>query len=551
MQFQDDSPSPSNNSLLPSDYLNAPIFASRYHDDSADDDDNVDNDDNDVNHDVNGREIARERRSAADLARAINGVRQHWSPTETMQLVYAFVELDRENDGMRIIHGSNYYRELIALLLRKFPEFRHSQPAVKSKLIRMKNKYYRLQNRLDRSAVSSKEQLPEWYVLMDSVMERDEFHLRSARGEIRPRRGRPPKSRGRPAATSAVPKRERGQGDSSEDDLNPLDSSLDDAEAYSFPALPTLPTAANARTLQYPSPALPTLPTVAVTEARQYVSPPPRSAREVSALYTPTAAAALPLKVGAASAPGATGASAAVGQAVAAATAAGALALAVLGATAGGGAAGTAAGTGSGTAAGTGSGTAAAISAGPATGTGTGTGTGAALGTAAAGANDSGRSYLQSLLATTIPLSPRAKRSIPPPSAPTERLTPPPAAQDDRLTSPASAGGDKLTSPASAEDDRLASPPSARDGMRSARRTAGRTGLMAAEGLGDVMDEAVENAFADFEGLTQEWVERACGEFEGMVADMAERACLQFRSAAREFSESWKAGQDYKRRRRF
>ncbi|CAI7812993.1 unnamed protein product [Closterium sp. NIES-54] len=542
MQFQDDSPSPSNNSLLPSDYLNAPIFASRYHDDSADDDDNVDNDDNDVNHDVNGREIARERRSAADLARAINGVRQHWSPTETMQLVYAFVELDRENDGMRIIHGSNYYRELIALLLRKFPEFRHSQPAVKSKLIRMKNKYYRLQNRLDRSAVSSKEQLPEWYVLMDSVMERDEFHLRSARGEIRPRRGRPPKSR------------------------------------------------ANARTLQYPSPALPTLPTVAVTEARQYVSPPPRSAREVSALYTPTAAAALPLKVGAASAPGATGASAAVGQAVAAATAAGALALAVLGASnplpgvapivasvpplsttsaaAGGGAAGTAAGTGSGTAAGTGSGTAAAISAGPATGTGTGTGTGAALGTAAAGANDSGRSYLQSLLATTIPLSPRAKRSIPPPSAPTERLTPPPAAQDDRLTSPASAGGDKLTSPASAEDDRLASPPSARDGMRRSppitrggRRMAaglgptewrrGRTGLMAAEGLGDVMDEAVENAFADFEGLTQEWVERACGEFEGMVADMAERACLQFRSAAREFSESWKAGQDYKRRRRF
>ncbi|CAI5531925.1 unnamed protein product [Closterium sp. Naga37s-1] len=409
-----------------------------------------------------------------------------------MQLVYAFVELDRENDGMRIIHGSNYYRELIALLLRKFPEFRHSQPAVKSKLIRMKNKYYRLQNRLDRSAVSSKEQLPEWYVLMDSVMERDEFHLRSARGEIRPRRGRPPKSRGRPAAASAVPKRERGQGDSSEDDLNPLDGSLDDAEAYSFPALPTLPTAANARTLQYPSPALPTLPTVAVTEARQYVSPPPRSAREVSALYTPTAAAALPLKVGAASAPGATGASAAVGQAVAAATAAGALALAVLG----------------------------------------------------------------------------ASNPLP----------------DDRLTSPASAGGDKLTSPASAEDDRLASPPSARDGMAaglgptewrrgrwgsgwreregfavnpgvrshlSARRTAGRTGLMAAEGLGDVMDEAVENAFADFEGLTQEWVERACGEFEGMVADMAERACLQFRSAAREFSESWKAGQDYKRRRRF
>ncbi|CAI5501999.1 unnamed protein product [Closterium sp. Naga37s-1] len=373
-----------------------------------------------------------------------------------MQLVYAFVELDRENDGMRIVHGSNYYRELIALLLRKFPEFRHSQPAVKSKLIRMKNKYYRLQNRLDRSAVC------------------------------------------RPAAAPAVPKRERGRGDSSEDDLNPLDGSLDDAEAYSFPALPTLPTAANARTLQYPSPALSTLPTVAVTEAQQYVSPPPRFAREVSALYTPTAAAALPLKAGAASAPGATGASAAVGQAVAAATAAGALALAVL---------------------------------------------------------------------------------------------------DDRLTSPASAGGDQLTSPASAEDDRLASPPSARDGMRmsppitrggrrmaaglgptgwrrgrwgsgwreregfavnpgvrshlSARRTAGRTGLIAAEGLGDVMDEAVENAFADFEGLTQEWVERACGEFEGMVADMAERACLQFRSAAREFSESWKAGQDFKRRRRF
>ncbi|CAI6000449.1 unnamed protein product [Closterium sp. NIES-64] len=448
-----------------------------------------------------------------------------------MQLVYAFVELDRENDGMRIIHGSNYYRELIALLLRKFPEFRHSQPAVKSKLIRMKNKYYRLQNRLDRSAVSSKEQLPEWYVLMDSVMERDEFHLRSARGEIRPRRGRPPKSRGRPAAASAVPKRERGRGDSSEDDLNPLDGSLDDAEAYSFPALPTLPTAANARTLQYPSPALPTLPTAAVTKAQQYVSPPPRSAREVSALYTPTAAATLPLNAGAASAPGATGASSTVGQAVAAATAAGALALAVLGAS--------------------------------------------------------------NPLRGVAPIA----ASIPPPSAPTERLTPPHAAQDDRLTSPASAGGDKLTSPASAEDDRLASPPSPRDGMQmsppitrggrrmaaglgptgwrrgrwgsgwreregfavnpgvrshlSARRTAGRTGLMAAEGLGDVMDEAVENAFADFEGLTQEWVERACGEFEGMVADMAERACLQFRSAAREFSESWKAGQDYKRRRRF
>ncbi|CAI5519286.1 unnamed protein product [Closterium sp. Naga37s-1] len=388
----------------------------------------------------------------------------------------------------------------------------------------MKNKYYRLQNRLDRSAVCSKEQLPEWYVLMDTVMERDEFHLRSARKEILPtrRRGRPPKSRGRPAAAPAVPKRERVQGDLSDDDLNPLDDPLDDTEAYSFPALPTLPTAANARTLQYPSPALPTLRTVAVTEAQQYVSPPPRFAREVSALYTPTAAAALPLKAGAASAPGATGASAAVGQAVAAATAAGALALAVLGA--------------------------------------------------------------------SNPL-----RGV----APIVALTSPPAAQDDRLTSPASAGGDKLTSPASAEDDdRLASPPSARDGMRgmsppitrggrkmaaglgptgwrrgrwgsgwreregfavnpgvrshlSARRTAGRTGLMAAEGLGDVMDEAVENAFADFEGLTQEWVERACGEFEGMVADMAERACLQFRSAAREFSESWKAGQDYKRRRRF
>ncbi|CAI5468789.1 unnamed protein product [Closterium sp. Yama58-4] len=526
MQFQEDSPSPSNNSLLPSDYLNAPIFASRYQDDSADDDDNDDNDDNDVNHDVNGREIARERRSSADLARAINGVRQHWSPTETMQLVTAFVELDRENDGMRIVHGSNYYRELIALLLRKFPEFRHSQPAVKAKLIRMKNKYYRLQNRLDRSAVCSKDQLPEWYVLMDSVMERDEFRLRSARAEIRPnrgRRGRPPKSGGRPAAAQAVPKREREQGDSSDDDLNPLDGSLDDTEAYSFPALPTLPTAANTRALQYASPALPTLRTVSVTEPLPYVSPPPRFAREGSALYTPTAAAALPLKAGAASAPGAApGASATVGQAVAAATAAGALALAVLNA--------------------------------------------------------------------SNPL-----RGVAPIGA--SRLTPPPAAEDDRLTSPASARGDKLTSPASAEDDRLASPPSARDDMRmsppitrggrrmsagmgptgwrrgrwgsgwreregfavdpgmrshlSARRTAGRAGLMDPEGLGAVMDEAVESAFAGFEGLTQEWVERACGEFEGMVADMAERACAQFRSAAREFAGSWKAGQDYKRRRRY
>ncbi|CAI5473184.1 unnamed protein product [Closterium sp. Yama58-4] len=523
MQFQEDSPSPSNNSLLPSDYLNAPIFSSRYHDDSADDDDNDDNDDNDVNNDVNGREIARERRSAADLARAVNGVRQHWSPTETMQLVTAFVELDRENDGMRIVHGSNYYRELIALLLRKFPEFRHSQPAVKAKLIRMKNKYYRLQNRLDRSAVSSKDQLPEWYVLMDQVMERDEFHLRSARGEIRPRRGRPPKSRGRPAASAAVPKRERERGDSSEDDLNPLDGSLDDAEAYSFPALPTLPTAANARTLQYPSPALPTLPTAAAMAPQQYLSPAPQAARNFSALYTPSTVAALPLKAGAASAPGATGAAATVGQAVAAATAAGALALAVLGA--------------------------------------------------------------------SNPL----RGGVAPVVAP--RLTPPPAAQDDRLTSPASAGGDKLTSPASAGDDGLASPPSPQDdmrmsppitrggrrmaagvgptgwrrgrwgsgwreregfavdpGMRShlrARRAAGRAGLMDAEGLGAVMDEAIESAFADFEGLTQEWVEKACGEFEGMVADMAERACAQFRSAAREFAGSWKAGQDHKRRRRY
>ncbi|GJP49792.1 hypothetical protein CLOM_g8962 [Closterium sp. NIES-68] len=503
MQSEYESRSPSLD--LPTENQDVPILVSRYHDAAADDDD------------LDGTDIVNSTRTVADEARAVNGVRPHWSDTEVMQLVRAFVELDREIDLRRVIHGSNYYRELHSLIVHKHPDFRHSQGAVKSKLLRMKNNYYRLQNRLERSAVSRTDPLPEWYVMMDSVMERDTYNWREAipmgparENRLEARHALPSRSRGVvAAAAAAVAKEESAKGDSSGKDLAPSN----DTPAYAFPALPSLPTAAGANSLRYASP----------------------TARGSSATYAATTAAA-PATVAAPSSVSA--------PTTAVATSVAARSVAALPTTPA---------------------PAASKALAPATVMAPATAT-----APSPAAGESGGSYLQSLRAATIPPAAQGGRLVSPPSNQNERRMSPSSARDGMRMSPPSAG--RLVTPSSARNAGRMPPSSAQEGRRVAaaggpagwrgrrgwawrERDDAETGnadyMTAAESLGAAMDEAVENAFADFQGMTQEWVESACAEFEGLVAEMAEKACFQFRSAAREFSEAWKAGQDHKRRRRY
>ncbi|GJP48918.1 hypothetical protein CLOM_g8183 [Closterium sp. NIES-68] len=614
--FDSRSPSPS----LPTGSQDVPILVSRYHHEitTADDDD----------HTNNGAAIVFSARTAVDRSRSddlratSNGVQLHWSESEALQLVRAFVEVERDTDLKRSIHG-NYYRELLFLLLHKHPDFRHSQAALKSKLQRMKDKYYRLQDRLERSAVTRTDPLPEWYVLLDTVMKKDARNWREAipigsSRENRSRsnrqdsgRGSASKSRGHIRAALAA-REERTQGNSTGHAL----AHLNDTPAYAFPALPSLPTAA-----------------AAGPNALQCVRPAPSAARESSVLYAPSAAAVTaPSKSAVASSVAEMSttpaqAAAAAAETVPALSTAAAVAPAALagrsthlrtlpapsGATAlaadGAGArylqSLRAATPASGVVAPSAPPAATAVAAvaadgsgarylqslraaTPASGVVAPSAPPASPAVAAVAADGSGASYVQLLRAATLPNSARGDRLTPPSSAQNGRrslspsarddlrMSPPSAARDETLVSPPPARYNRRMLPSFAQQGRRVSAPGGFAGWRGSRQggwawrrerntlaadpEAGSADHMAdgnadyraaADSLGAAMDEAVESAFTDFQGMAQEWVESACAEFEGLVGEMAEKACFQFRSAGREFAEAWRAGQENKRRRRY
>ncbi|GJP48915.1 hypothetical protein CLOM_g8181 [Closterium sp. NIES-68] len=137
----------------------------------------------------------------------------HWSDTEVRQLLEAHAELDPEfgavrgirGSNVRGIRGANYHRELRHLLLLRHPGFRHSQHAIKSKILRLKGNYDKLRDQLERTDQMERsgrssfagrirtaqlpQELPEWFVLLDPVMSRSQGRtsallLHSARAAI-------------------------------------------------------------------------------------------------------------------------------------------------------------------------------------------------------------------------------------------------------------------------------------------------------------------------------------------------------------------------------
>ncbi|GJP49793.1 hypothetical protein CLOM_g8963 [Closterium sp. NIES-68] len=158
-----------------------------------------------------------------------NANRGHWREDEVVELVKAHVELDPEYHIMRGVQGSNYYGELYRILRAKFPAFRHTEGSVKTKLFRLKGQYLQLRDRLERSA-SAPRNLPEWFVLLDTVMVKESGSRQNAMAASQPgsRFTNPSASPGRMTAllTSA------GEG-----------KKLLSAEtpAYAFPVTPTWP----------------------------------------------------------------------------------------------------------------------------------------------------------------------------------------------------------------------------------------------------------------------------------------------------------------------
>ncbi|CAI5473185.1 unnamed protein product [Closterium sp. Yama58-4] len=81
---------------------------------------------------------------------------------------------------MRGVQGSNYYGELYRILRAKFPDFRHTEGSVKTKLFRLKGQYLQLRDRIERSASGAPRNLPEWFVLLDTVMARESSNRQNA-----------------------------------------------------------------------------------------------------------------------------------------------------------------------------------------------------------------------------------------------------------------------------------------------------------------------------------------------------------------------------------
>ncbi|CAI7812111.1 unnamed protein product, partial [Closterium sp. NIES-53] len=111
---------------------------------------------------------------------AANANRGHWREDEVIELVKAHVELDPEYHIMRGVQGSNYYGELYRILRAKFPDFRHTEGSVKTKLFRLKGQYLQLRDRIERSASAAPRNLPEWFVLLDTVMARESSNRQTA-----------------------------------------------------------------------------------------------------------------------------------------------------------------------------------------------------------------------------------------------------------------------------------------------------------------------------------------------------------------------------------
>ncbi|GJP48919.1 hypothetical protein CLOM_g8184 [Closterium sp. NIES-68] len=600
MRPQVESQSPSTTSYLPTEYLDAPtnILVPRHHEATADD--NGDNNDDKDGDNVGRTEIVASHRTAVlDQARANDSVPTPWSDTEAMQLVRAFVELESDAELKRAIRPK-YNRELHSLLLHKHPEFRHSQAAVKSKLARMKNNYYRLQNRLELSAVSRTDPLPVWYVLMDSVMERDVRELRKAISMGASRENGP-------EARRILESRSRGavarQGDErmhrtpGSHDLAPSN----DTPAYAFPALPSLPTAAPSATAAVPS-------------SPRHVAPAPLFARASSAVHAPnTTAAAAVASTPIVSTPSiiATApASASAGSTLAAQLAA---ALSTTPAPATAAAADLSPGINR-----SGVALAAPVSTGftpasvvapsvPAPSAHAGGSTPLSTLPApseapALAADGAGASYLQSLRAATIPNSARGDRLTPPSSAQNERCSLSPSAQDGMQMSPPSAAqGDQLTPPPSTQNgqserrplslsagrgERLASPPARYDrrmppsfAQQGRRMAAGAGGLFEAPQEGRWMaagaggftgwrgsrrggwawrrerdsfaadpeagnadhmagGSADNGAAADSLGAAMDKaVESAFTDFQGMAQEWVESACAEFEGLVAEMAE--------------
>ncbi|CAI5502000.1 unnamed protein product [Closterium sp. Naga37s-1] len=111
---------------------------------------------------------------------AANANRGHWREDEVIELVKAHVELDPEYHIMRGVQGSNYYGELYRILRAKFPDFRHTEGSVKTKLFRLKGQYLQLRDRIERSASAAPRNLPDWFVLLDTVMARESSNRQNA-----------------------------------------------------------------------------------------------------------------------------------------------------------------------------------------------------------------------------------------------------------------------------------------------------------------------------------------------------------------------------------
>ncbi|GJP48920.1 hypothetical protein CLOM_g8185 [Closterium sp. NIES-68] len=160
---------------------------------------------------------------------AANANRGHWREDEVIELVKAHVELDPEYHIMRGVQGSNYYGELYRMLRAKFPDFRHTEGSVKTKLFRLKGQYLQLRDRLERSA-SAPRNLPEWFVLLDSVMAKESGNRPSAMAANQPgsRFTNPSASSGRMAALLT-----------SVDEEKKLFSA--ETPAYAFPVTPSWP----------------------------------------------------------------------------------------------------------------------------------------------------------------------------------------------------------------------------------------------------------------------------------------------------------------------
>ncbi|CAI7812991.1 unnamed protein product [Closterium sp. NIES-54] len=133
-----------------------------------------------------------------------------WSHTEVRLLLEAHAELDAEFHAVRGSRGTNYYKELLNLLLQRDPEFRHSADAIKAKINRLKSNYENLRDRLewaDRLEQSEPsrtprdfaarlqtaqipDRLPEWFVLMDPIMTRHHDRRQSLLRDSRDNPGR-------------------------------------------------------------------------------------------------------------------------------------------------------------------------------------------------------------------------------------------------------------------------------------------------------------------------------------------------------------------------